>query len=99
MSRPSLSELRKKALEKRAVKAEYDRLAPAFELRRKLIEIRLNAGLTQEQMAQALNTSKGNISRLENVNSSISPTIRTITRYAEAAGYTLDIRFLRSGQG
>jgi len=67
--------------------------------RRKLIEIRLNAGLTQEQMAQALNTSKGNISRLENVNSSISPTIRTITRYAEAAGYTLDIRFLRSGQG
>jgi DNA-binding XRE family transcriptional regulator len=99
MSRPSLSELRKKALEKRGVKAEYDRLAPAFELRRKLIEIRLNAGLTQEQMAQALNTSKGNISRLENVNSSISPTIRTITRYAEAAGYTLDIRFLRSGQG
>jgi DNA-binding XRE family transcriptional regulator len=97
MSRPSLSELRKKALEKRGVKAEYERLAPAFELRRRLIEIRLKAGLTQEQMAQALNTSKGNISRLENVNSSISPTIRTIARYAAAAGYTLDIRFLRSG--
>lgn len=99
MSRPSLNELKTKGLEKRGVKAEYDRLAPAYELRRRLIEIRLSAGLTQEQMAQALNTSKGNISRLENVNSSISPTIRTIARYAEAAGYILDIRFLPSGHG
>jgi len=54
-----------------------------------LIEIRLKAGYTQEQMAVALKTKKSNISRLENVNSSISPTIKTIERYANVAGYTL----------
>ncbi len=45
-------------------------------------------------MAVALKTKKSNISRLENVNSSISPTIKTIERYANVAGYTLDINFI-----
>ncbi len=98
MNRPTLSEFRQEAPRKPEVKAEYDRLAPAYELRRRLIEIRLKAGYTQEQMAQALKTRKSNISRLENVNSSISPTIKTIERYAKAAGYTLDIRFVPSDQ-
>ena len=98
MNRPSLTAFKKEALKKRGVKAEYDRLAPAFELRRRLIEIRLKAGYTQEQMAQALNTSKSNISRLESVSSSISPTLKTIERYAKAAGYTLDIRFIPANQ-
>ena len=98
MSRPSLSEFKKEALTRPGVKAEYDRLEPAYKLRRRLIEIRLKAGYTQEQMATALKTKKSNITRLENVNSSISPTIKTIERYARAAGYTLDINFIPSKQ-
>jgi DNA-binding XRE family transcriptional regulator len=73
---------------------DYERLAPAYELRRKLIEIRLEAGFTQEQMADALKTQKSNISRLENVNSKISPKLSTIERYANAAGYRLEIKFV-----
>ena len=73
-------------------------VAAAYKLRRRLIELRLKAGYTQEQMATALKTKKSNISRLENVNSSISPTIKTIERYARAAGYTLDINFIPSKQ-
>jgi len=76
------------------VKLEYDRLTPAYSLRKKLIGIRKAAGFTQEQMAQALKTQKSNISRLENVNSKVSPTLSTIERYAHAAGYRLEINFL-----
>jgi DNA-binding XRE family transcriptional regulator len=94
MTRPSFEDFRKEALTQPGVRAEYERLAPAYELRRKLIEIRLAAGFTQEQMADALKTNKSNISRLENVNSKISPTFSTIERYAKAVGYKLEIKFV-----
>jgi DNA-binding XRE family transcriptional regulator len=94
MNRPSLKELRREALSRPAVKAEYERLAPAYALRKKLIGIRIAAGFTQEQMARALKTQKSNISRLENVDSKVSPTLSTIERYARAVGYRLEINFL-----
>ncbi len=94
MTRQTFDEFRKEALSRPEVKAEYDRLAPAYELRKKLIGIRKAAGFTQEQMAEALKTQKSNISRLENVNSKISPTLSTIERYANAVGYKLEINFV-----
>jgi len=94
MTRSSFEDFKKNALLRPGVRAEYERLTPAFELRRKLIGMRLAAGLTQEQMAVALNTQKSNISRLENVNSKISPTLSTIERYAKAAGYRLEVNFV-----
>jgi hypothetical protein len=65
MTRPSFEDFKKEALTQPGVKADYERLAPAYDLRRKLIAIRLAAGFTQEQMAEALKTQKSNISRLE----------------------------------
>ncbi len=94
MNRPSFKEFKKEALSRPAVKAEYDFLAPAYVLRKKLIGIRIAAGFTQEQMARALKTQKSNISRLENVDSKVSPTLSTIERYARAAGYRLEIDFV-----
>ena len=94
MTRPSFKDFKKEALTQPGVRADYERLAPAYELRRKLIEMRLKAGFTQEQMADALKTQKSNISRLENVNSKISPKLSTIERYANAAGYRLEIKFV-----
>jgi DNA-binding XRE family transcriptional regulator len=94
MTRPSFEAFKKEALTQPGVKADYERLAPAYDLRRKLIAIRLAAGFTQEQMAEALKTQKSNISRLENLNSKISPTLSTIERYANAAGYRLEINFV-----
>lgn len=94
MTRPSFEDFKKDALKQPGVKAEYERLSPAFEVRKKLIGIRLAAGLTQEQMAAALHTQKSNISRLENINSKISPTLSTIERYAKVAGYRLEINFV-----
>lgn len=95
MARPTLKSFRQKALDKQGVKKTYDELGPAYKLRKKLIEIRQHAGLTQEEIASRLNTSKSNISRLESVNSTISPKLSTITDYAKAAGYRVEIDFIR----
>tara|TARA_R110002072_G_scaffold20841_8_gene75251 strand:+ start:627 stop:929 length:303 start_codon:yes stop_codon:yes gene_type:complete len=95
MARPTLKSFKKKALDKPGVKAAYDELEPAYILRKKLIEIRQKAGLTQEELAARLKTSKSNISRLESVNSNISPKLSTITDYAKATGYKLRIDFVK----
>ncbi len=92
--RTSLKDFKKKAFKDSEVKKEYDRLTPAYELRKQLIRIRKNAGFTQEELAELLNTKKSNISRLENVNSKISPKLSTIEKYAQAVGYKLEINFV-----
>ncbi len=94
MARPDFKSFKKKALERPEVAEEYERLSPAYELRRKLVALRQKAGLTQEEVADRLNTKKSNISRLESVNSTISPKLSTITDYAEAMGYNVKIEFV-----
>ena len=98
MGRPTFKSFKREALKKKGVKEAYAELAPAYEVRKKLIALRQTAGYTQEQIAEKLHTSKSNISRLESVNSNISPRLSTITDYAEAMGYKLKIDFVPSGR-
>jgi len=93
MNRSTLTDFKKKALSKAAVNKEYQSLAPAYALRKKLIALRQKAGLTQEQIADVLHTQKSNISRLENANSVNSPKLSTIEQYADAVGYDVEIKF------
>lgn len=93
MSRPTFDDFKKRAMENPEVKEAYDELAPEFEFRRKLVEMRLTAGLTQEEMAKRMGTKKSNISRLESTSGKHSPKLSTLKSYAEAAGFTLDLRF------
>jgi len=93
-NRPTFSDFKAKALANSEVKQEYEKLAPAYELRKKLIALRQKAGLTQEEVANLLHTQKSNISRLENVNSSISPKLSTIEQYANAVGFDVEINFV-----
>jgi len=92
--RPTLKEFKTKALSNQEVAKEYRELSPAYALRKKLIKLRKDAGLTQEGIAEILHTKKSNISRLENVNSKISPKLSTIEQYAKAVGYNLEINFV-----
>jgi DNA-binding XRE family transcriptional regulator len=92
--RTSLKDFKKKALQNPEVRSEYERLSPAYDLRKQLIKIRKDAGFTQEELAELLHTKKSNISRLENVNSKISPKLSTIEEYARAVGYKLEINFI-----
>ncbi len=94
MNSLTFKEFKEKALSNSDVKNEYDALTPAYEIRKKLIRIRKEAGLSQEEMAEMLHTKKSNISRLENVNSKISPKLSTIENYAKAVGYSLEVNFV-----
>ena len=47
------------------VKAEYDALAPEFEISAELIAARLRAGLSQADLAARMGTSQSTIARLE----------------------------------
>lgn len=93
MARTTFEQFRKKALKKPGVKAEYEALAPAFEMKRQMITLRKAAGLTQAQMADLLGTKKSNISRLESVSSEVSPRLSTLEDYARALGYRVKVEF------
>lgn len=93
--RPTFEDFKEKALKRSKVKKEYDKLEVEFDLKLKLIKMRKAANLTQEEMANRMNTSKSNISRLESLNSKISPTISTLSAYANAAEYRLDVNFVQ----
>lgn len=94
MTRPKFNDFKRKAFQKPGVRREYDVLAATYRLKKQLIEIRIKAGLTQEELAEILHTKKSNISRLESVNSKISPKLSTIQEYAKAVGYDIEINFV-----
>ena len=93
MARPTLDKFRKKALKDPAVKEEYEALSTIFEMKRQMITMRKQAGVTQEQMAEMLGTAKSNISRLESLNTDISPRLATIEDYARVLGYSARVEF------
>jgi len=94
MTRTSFKSFKQKALKQPGVAEAYDELVPAYTVRRQLVALRQSAGLTQEQMAQKLNTNKSNISRLESLSSDISPKLSTIVDYADAMGYDVRLDFV-----
>jgi len=72
---------------------EYDALTPVWDLRRILIRRRMDKGLTQEQLAKKMGTQKSNISRLECGEKVNYPTLSTISKYAQALGYKVNVEF------
>lgn len=73
-----------------AVKAEYDRLAPEFEISSELLRARLRAGLSQAELAARMNTSQSAIARLES--GQTLPSTKTLLRFAEATGSKVEVR-------
>ena len=74
-----------------AYREAYAELAPGFRLARALIEARANAGLTQAQMAERMQTTQSVVARLESGRA--HPSSRTLGKFAEAAGTQLKISF------
>src|SRR5258705_219972 len=77
------------------VKAEYDALAPEFEIAAELLRARLRAGLSQAELAARMGTSQSTIARLENGHT--LPSTKTLLRYAEATGSRLHMRLSAAG--
>jgi ribosome-binding protein aMBF1 (putative translation factor) len=91
MSRIRVDDLHKKWLNDPKYRREYEALEEEFSLVAALIEARTRAGLTQEQVAQRMQTTQAVIARLEGGGS--KPSTRTLERYAEATGTRLKITF------
>lgn len=69
----------------------YDKLGPEFEIARAVILARKGAGLTQQQLAQRMNTTQSAVARLEGGHS--CPSTSTLMRLALATGTRLKISF------
>jgi transcriptional regulator with XRE-family HTH domain len=70
---------------------EYEVLEQEFALARAIIEARSKAGLTQEELAERMETSQSTIARLES--GKTMPSGKTLTKLAKATGTKLEIRF------
>jgi DNA-binding XRE family transcriptional regulator len=91
VKRPTFKDFKTKALQNEEVKREYDALKPLFAIKKQLVAARIAKGITQEEIAQKIGTSKSNISRLESLNNTYMPNLATLIKYAEALGMRLDI--------
>jgi len=88
----SFDEFKKKALSNHKVREEYENLKPIFEIKKQLLQARLKKGLTQEEVADKMHTSKSNISRLESLNNKYIPNLMTLIKYANALNCRIDFR-------
>ena len=76
---------------------EYEALDEEFALMKALIEARVEAGLTQEELAARMETSQSAVARMESGRT--LPSARTLMRFARATGTKLRIHFERPSHG
>jgi ribosome-binding protein aMBF1 (putative translation factor) len=91
MKRTTVDDLHKKWMKSPKYRREYEALDEEFSLAAALIQARGRAGLTQQQVAQRMNTTQAVIARLEGGGS--MPSTRTLEKYARATGTRLKITF------
>jgi DNA-binding XRE family transcriptional regulator len=81
-------EVKARLLADPATRAAYDALEPAYQI----ACLRIEAGLTQAQLAELVGTKQPSIARLERGQS--QPTIEFLRRLGAALGKRLEIRFV-----
>lgn len=89
--------LRHAVLQDDTQRAEYLAFSLQLELAAQMKKLREASHLTQADVAQKLNTSKSVVARLEAAGGKgkHSPSLRTLTAYAVAIGYNLEIKLSR----
>jgi ribosome-binding protein aMBF1 (putative translation factor) len=90
-----VSDLHQKWMKNKQYRKAHDDLAPEFALARAVIAARVTAGLTQEQLAQRMDTTQSVIARLESGRT--RPSTQTLERLAAATGSRLKISFEPAG--
>jgi len=94
----SHNELKRKALKRSGVKAEYEALEPEFTLLKALLSARKEAGLSQAEIAKRMGTKPPAIARLESslTSGKHSPSLATLKKYVAVLGYRLEIRLVQN---
>ena len=87
----NVSNLHQKWMKSKEYPKAHEELASEFVLARVVIEARVTAGLTQEQLAQRMDTTQSVIARLESGRT--RPSSQTLERLVVATGTRLNISF------
>ena len=90
-----LDDLKKRFMKDPEFREEYERVDEEFRLFEALVRARTEAKLTQAEIARRLGTTQSAIARLES--GGVSPSIKTLRRYAEATGKRLRVDLLQAG--
>ena len=88
-------QLRTKALARAEVKAQFDELGDEYALLDEFLKARADQGLTQAQVAEKIGTTQSAVARMESGRGKHSPSLATLSRYAEALGCKLQVKLVR----
>jgi phage-related protein/DNA-binding XRE family transcriptional regulator len=79
-----LKDVKARLLAKPEVRAAYNDMAAEYDIARAVIQARVQAGLSQQELAERMGTTQPNIARLESGRS--LPSVRTLQKVGEATG-------------
>ena len=79
-----LKDVKARLLAKPEVRAAYNDMAAEYDIARAVIQARVQAGLSQQELAERMGTTQPNIARLESGRS--LPSVRTLKKVSEATG-------------
>ena len=82
-----------KAFKRKGFAEAYEDLGDEYLLARELLQARCRAGLTQEEVAESMGTTKSAVSRLEGLGKH-SPSVTTLQKYAHAVDCAVEIRLV-----
>jgi DNA-binding XRE family transcriptional regulator len=71
-------------------KIEYERLSAEYRVATELIRLRLSCGMTQADLARAVNTQQSSIARMES--GSYLPSLSMIKKIADVLGADIEIK-------
>lgn len=86
----SFREVKKELLKNPAIRKEYERLEPQFEIAVQLLDYRIKHNLSQAQLAKKLGTKQSAVARLESGND--NPTVKQLQKIADALNAKLVIK-------
>ena len=89
-------QLRAKALGRAEVKAQYEQLGDEYALLDEFLKARAERGLTQAQVAEKIGTTQSAVARMESGRGKHSPSLATLSRYAQALGCKLEVKLVRT---
>lgn len=88
----SYKDYKKKALSNPEIKAEYDALAPEYDLIQAMIDARISQNLTQKDLSEITGITQADISRIEN--GTRNPSLAMVKRIAAGLGMQLRLEFV-----
>ena len=86
-----------KNMKRKGFKEAFEELEDEYVLIHELLTARARAGLTQEEVAELMGTTKSAVSRLEAAGKH-TPSVTTLKKYAHAVGCQLVIKLIPAAQ-